>query len=883
MGVLDPELTKRAADVDLVGKDFTGWVDRKEDVARAEKTALIRDVRRLQAQARRLRHASSRKMCVGVFGPSQAGKSYLISALARQGTKPLTADFSGLHVDFLADINPSGDKESTGLVTRFTMDRPARAPDGFPVELRLFSETDVVKVLANSYVFDVNRDNEDESAHDLEIVHGKLAELESRAGAQPVGPLDSVDVVDLEDYCNRRLIKNPRIKVLKKTDYWSTAARIAPFLQPADRAELFGLIWENIESFSNIYRRLYRVLETFGFPDALFTSYDALRDRSTSIISVDTLSGIGDGGGDTVEAEALNGRRGRILRSELAAITAELKIVMKDQPFDFFQHTDLLDFPGYRNRANIIDLPAFVARNGMRELMIRGKVAYLFERYSDDHELSAMLLCQGPENFEVLDLVPVIYGWIRETQGRTPADRTAAKTSLFFVQTKYDMIFQQSAGKAENAQRFVARLENNLLQPYGKQVFENGAQAWPHEWTPGRAFQSMFLLRNPAIIQRGFFQYADVDGAARESGLQSDIQGYIDRLRTAFVGDPTIQRYYGPAEEAWDSMMELNDGGVGRIIRHLRPVCEPSLKRGQIAAQVARLRQQLLETMSAYYVSGNLEETLAKRTAAAQKTARQLVQCAATQRFGDFLRRLQVGDEELLEIFHRIDSRVPGADADAKSKSIGAAPDADDMLQMLGLAPEPEEVDYDANKTLDDAGQFVEEVLTRWFSELRGLAADEAACNYLRISPEAMNDLASELIAAAKRLKFDDKLTTMVRKALGYHMRFDEVIGMPVRMTTLYLGNFVNYLSFDAEPLNARPFVNGPGGKKMIFPPRPSPASIPELSETPLRYDQEYFTDWIRGYLELVQLNAKSLNGADIDIEANKKLGELIARMGAAA
>ena len=42
-----------------------------------------------------MQQAARRKMCVGVFGPSQSGKSYLISALARDAKGSLLADFGG--------------------------------------------------------------------------------------------------------------------------------------------------------------------------------------------------------------------------------------------------------------------------------------------------------------------------------------------------------------------------------------------------------------------------------------------------------------------------------------------------------------------------------------------------------------------------------------------------------------------------------------------------------------------------------------------------------------------------------------------------------------------------------------------------------------------
>ena len=71
-----------------------------------------------------------RKMCAGVFGPSQAGKSYLISALARDTEGNLQARFGAEMHDFISEINPEGGKESTGLVTRFTMTRPESLPEG---------------------------------------------------------------------------------------------------------------------------------------------------------------------------------------------------------------------------------------------------------------------------------------------------------------------------------------------------------------------------------------------------------------------------------------------------------------------------------------------------------------------------------------------------------------------------------------------------------------------------------------------------------------------------------------------------------------------------------------------------------------------------------
>jgi hypothetical protein len=59
-------------------------------------------------------------MTIGFFGLSQAGKSYLISALAAGENGKLGTVLGGHQLNFLTHINPVGGKEATGLVTRFS-------------------------------------------------------------------------------------------------------------------------------------------------------------------------------------------------------------------------------------------------------------------------------------------------------------------------------------------------------------------------------------------------------------------------------------------------------------------------------------------------------------------------------------------------------------------------------------------------------------------------------------------------------------------------------------------------------------------------------------------------------------------------------------------
>lgn len=157
------------------------------------------------------------------------------------------------------------------------------------------------------------------------------------------------------------------------------------------------------------------------------------------------LAGLGTNSAEDRRPLGKDGRKAA-RRAVVTALTAEITIFMREQPDDFFSYTDLLDFPGYRSRLKILDLDKELEREGaLQNLFLRGKVAYLFERYCEEHELTSMLLCIGPGNQEVQDLPRAVYDWICSTHGENPAHRAGKAPSLFFVLTKMDMEFEKKA------------------------------------------------------------------------------------------------------------------------------------------------------------------------------------------------------------------------------------------------------------------------------------------------------------------------------------------------------------------------------------------------------------------------------------------------------
>jgi hypothetical protein len=146
-------VAQRAADVAHAARDGADWLEVNHERLHVDPAAMAHSFRRFARRANRLRQAAERPTAVAVFGASQAGKSYLVSGLAAPRGRPLIAAYDRERLNFLTDLNPVGGRESTGLVSRFTI-RRVPAPAHAPVPLRLLSQTDIVKILANTFLED---------------------------------------------------------------------------------------------------------------------------------------------------------------------------------------------------------------------------------------------------------------------------------------------------------------------------------------------------------------------------------------------------------------------------------------------------------------------------------------------------------------------------------------------------------------------------------------------------------------------------------------------------------------------------------------------------------------------------------------------------------
>ena len=482
-----------------LAREALSWVgDPKNDVRVAfERPLISRALRNFAYQAKRLSASVTRPMCVGVFGPSQAGKSYLVSVLARKGESliALFDDPARPEVDFIRDINPYGGKEATGLVTRFTIHKQ-QTPTNYPVALRLLSQTDLLKILANSYFFDTNLQEEKQLSP--EDVESHLAKYRAMASTCYADVLREEDIWDVQEYFQRQ-IKRTEIRVFDKA--WDSFAAIAPYVPVAARAELFSIFWGFHKPFTGLYCRLLENLAKLQFAGQAFCTLDALVPAVTGILNVETLAGLDTPDAEGVRLALSNGFTAELPKPIVTALTAELDITLKEAPWPFFEHTDLLDFPGYRSREQH-NLEKYLreAKDALKELFLRGKVDYLFQRYTAEQELTSTLLCIPPSNLEVTTLAAVVEDWIGATHGRTPELRVGRPVLLFFCLTKFDDLLSETvvAEQADPSLRFKTRMEASLLKPFAK-----FADFLAQPLDAGRRFQELLLDPQPQLQGRG--------------------------------------------------------------------------------------------------------------------------------------------------------------------------------------------------------------------------------------------------------------------------------------------------------------------------------------------------------------------------------------------
>jgi len=878
-------IAEKARDSHFILNSALKWVNQSSDADIAGNARLVKSLRTGIYQVLRLATAAEAKMCVGVYGPSQAGKSYLVSALARKQGEPLVAALGGQEVDFIEMINPEGGKESTGLVTRFTIDRVS-APAKFPIQVKLLTELDLIKLFVNSYVNDILQDEDDELQRHQEQVQRVLAELNTMP--RGASPLRVEDVYDLEDYCNSRFASNLRIQALKKMDFWPQAAELLPALGDAGRLRLVQVLWEELPHSSGLYAslvaelgRLGHASQVFCSPEALFrTEGDTWSRSDTSIINVATLDQLGRQDAKQVEVIVSGGTTIKIALPNLCALTSELLIPMRDRPHGIFERTDLLDFPGARSRKGQPKHDKALGQPSVQvDNFLRGKVAYLFDKYSADLELTSMLLCIGPSNLDVVGLDSMIEEWIIRTHGEKPEARENLKTSLFLVLSKFDQEFVEGAGKTLDGTRWTTRLQASLLNSFGARSHKTN---WVNKWTTKGPFNNLFWLRNPNADQSGLIEYKGAPGSSPEVGYSQRKSGVIATLKAAFLSNSLVQQHFTDPLAAWDSGMTLNDGGASYLMSRLDAVCTVDLKLNQIEERLQKILSDQKAHLGKYYTSSDLVGLEREKLAFAKLLTAALAQQLSKQRLGEFIVSLLESDTDTVDTFKRTlldferekHAKRLADEVGSTNKSVAIDPR---LAEELGLDNPVVAADEETAKR-SPSWTFPQLFVSRFFDEWRARCMERFAASnladYLMVDGELVVRLLNEIEMAARR---DGLLTKLVEEVERSHQyKSDDRRSWVWRQSAVVTARFNAFIARGGHAGNcpsALTVTKLNGERTLAFETANEVSGEPTVPEAQSDFSARYLKDWILALQYSIRSNAAFQAGITTDIESNRELG----------
>lgn len=600
--------------------------------------------------------ASHVKPGVALFGASQVGKSYLSNYLLATDSHPLHVyDNTGNSVGFLNTIDPAGNgKEATALVTRFSLDSTCGPNPSYPYRVELLKPIEIIMTLVDGYFNDVKgqivstKEEIDEEKRRLIAKYSSVYKTKSI--------ITSEDICELRNYFNTRyLSQRPDFcENLERCDYFATLDSIVDKLSPSDLTDVFGFLWGYNPIIVEVFNSIVDVYEKIGFSTEVFVSLDALKREDGTILHVDRiyefvgLDKLSQEMRSTVEPAKIKEMSVlledgtiafNIPKSHFCMIAREVAFsvvnVNNDKQVEgmanekpFLKTMDILDFPGARSRKEI--LASGFNYDGVVHMLVRGKVAFLFNKYSHQYLISSLIFCQDNSQANVTSLPRLIDGWVRDNVGKDISERTQKMlvtkgiSPLLMVATKFNEYLKQANNltisdierRKEEMMSIWVRMASALS---AAAVIAGSTDSWFDNWTVDSPFKVIFPLRGYKYSAELYEGYREVDDKItnREQKMSSHFSEIYNDLRKTFMDTRSefIQLHFNEAEYLWNEVTGVNADGSKPILKYLETVATEigSMRDDTFARLLLSTFNRLADMLLKYYHDDNAAVELSRQ------------------------------------------------------------------------------------------------------------------------------------------------------------------------------------------------------------------------------------------------------------------------------
>jgi len=614
------------------------WVKETESMKGAKGENAYRNLVNYRRKLNKKKIALDGNPAAAMYGESQAGKSYLVSALLSVAGKSFKVlDGQGNEFDFKNQINPRGNEmESTSVVTRFSTKYTWINPD-YPILAKLLSPTDIILVMCEAYYnnLKVNKplsfDELKEKINNFELYYLDKQECQKL--------IIEDDILDMEDYFNdnfSKLVYNN----IKDANFFEKISSLVTRIPSEEWKDVFSLFWNFNPQLTKLFDDLINQYRQLNFTDTVYLPIDAvLRDKGT-LLDVSRLDEIYDSfkGQEADYAEQTsvfykdkeaNEKTINFSKPYLCALTAEVIFVLPeklkvDKPF--LAHTDLLDFPGTRrfettSEENISD-------KSLTVLLRRGRVDYLFNKYSSYERINALLFCQNQKQSSQSVMPEKLNRWVGSMMGITPEERETFMSPispLFIISTWFnkDLEFDFNNDKPDKIQSLNERWHQRFTKTLAGEIIKSSDYKWLNNWTISNPnFWNIYLLRDfdkssetNSQIYKGFNQNA----IETEEIKPETYPDFRKDLRKSFIEYDFVQQHFENPENSWDRAASINEDGTQLIIDKLS-IAASNINTARFEKSVRELNlilQSIIAFLKEYYNSPDKAEGLLKAIATA--------------------------------------------------------------------------------------------------------------------------------------------------------------------------------------------------------------------------------------------------------------------------
>ena len=654
---------------------------------------------------------------IAAFGQSQVGKSYLMNCILKNGDGAFLVDAEDGQHNFVDEINPIGEgSEATGVVTRFSSytRNEAEYDIKYPIRMSVLSVRDMISIICDTYF---NEFDDYTTLGENEILQlcndWKQQYGDKENMAQPM--LSADDILNIKYYFKKH-INNAQV-YSTKTPFFDTLALIIEKISQEEFVKVFSILWNNNEEYTRLFTRSIDILRRLSFRDYIYLPMQAVLHNGTkedTIMSVSCLKLLYTDNESMYNTTAFikEGNTwqqlGTFTKSELCTVCSEViikigeKFISTSGTFDtrmisensssqlsvklseaieggvaqketrmdnntgenrevvtmnVLKYADLLDFPGARARGNML-LIQIKDHDNLMYSFLRGKVAYLFNKYNEEKLINILLFCHHHKNVEAPQMWQLLDEWVKEYVGDTPDKRKVyikqlGVPPLFHIGTMWNLNLQnpdnETVGKTDKSissrwkERFITQLVEGCFKKAG----------WVSNWD-GNEFQNCYMLRDYKF-STPIYDGWEKNGKETRLVIDSD---YYNRMRTLFIKSNDEHHLFSNPELSWDISSSQNNDGSLYILLQLAKVSAKInvVREDQIREQLKACCQIVFSIMRDYYKSTDTDAILEENVRRAKAIFREMdFTCNSDNYyFGHLIQALQLTETQSYRVVHKI-------------------------------------------------------------------------------------------------------------------------------------------------------------------------------------------------------------------------------------